>query len=326
MTEPKLYYLWGEDSYRIDQEIAAILKRLQTLWGQEPEVVVINDDEMSPQQLMEALEYSPLFALQRVLIIKRPGFIDKSNRKAARIREFQNVLEIYLNQMPEGQVLIIASNERAATNPIVKLVEKQAQVIALSKLSEAELGEWVGQQFISHGRKASSQLVNRLLRSGQDMYYLKNLIDKLCLMVPSGSIPESCLEGQLESREEVKIFGLIDGLTARRPQRALDAYHRLRGQGEENIAMLAMINRQYQTMAAVKYYQEKGYSKAEIVKTTGQKDYTVRKMMEVTRNYSWEDLQRIFAVLLETDVGMKSSSKDPDLLMEMMLVSCCEHV
>ena len=58
-------------------------------------------------------------------------------------------------------------------------------------------------------------------------------------------------------REEIKIFGLIDGLTARNPQKALDAYQRLRAQGEENIPMLAMINRQFQTLAMVKYYQEK---------------------------------------------------------------------
>jgi len=47
-------------------------------------------------------------------------------------------------------------------------------------------------------------------------------------------------------------------------------------------------------------------------------------MMEVSRNYSWEALEKVFALLLETDAGMKSTGQDADLLMEMLLVGCCE--
>jgi DNA polymerase-3 subunit delta len=324
MAEPGLYYLWGEEAYRIDQEIEGIVRHWQAEWGQEPEVVFIDSSDLTPQQLLESLEFSPLFALQRIVVIKRPEFLNKAGRQTSRLRDFQSILENYINQMPSGQVLILTSQQRNATNPLVKLLEKNGQVVACSPLSEKELAQWIEKQFADQGRQAQAKLINRLVRSGQDMFYLQNLIDKLCLMVPTGTIPESCLEGQLESREEVRIFGMIDGITARNPQKALNAYQRLRAQGEENIPMLAMINRQTQTLAMVKYHQEKGLSRAEIAKTTGQKDYTVRKMMEVTRNFSWEALEKIFALLLETDVGMKSTSKDPDLLMEILLVSCCE--
>lgn len=324
MAEPGLYYLWGEEAYRIDQEIEGIVRHWQAEWGQEPEVVFIDSSDLTPQQLLESLEFSPLFALQRIVVIKRPEFLNKAGRQTSRLRDFQSILENYINQMPSGQVLILTSQQRNATNPLVKLLEKNGQVVACSPLSEKELAQWIEKQFADQGRQAHAKLINRLVRSGQDMFYLQNLIAKLCLMVPTGTIPESCLEGQLESREEVRIFGMIDGITARNPQKALNAYQRLRAQGEENIPMLAMINRQMQTLAMVKYHQEKGLSRAEIAKTTGQKDYTVRKMMEVTRNFSWEALEKIFALLLETDVGMKSTSKDPDLLMEILLVSCCE--
>lgn len=324
MAGPGIYYLWGEESYRIDEEIENIVQHWQSQWGQEPEVVLVDSAELTPQQLMESLEYSPLFALQRVVVIKRPAFLGKTGRQTSRIRDFQAVLESYIEAAPDGQILILTSNEHHGSNPLVKLIEKKGKVVPCPPLGEAELSQWVKQCFTQQNRQAEPKLINRLVSSGQDMYYLKNLIDKLCLMVPTGIIPASCLEGQMETREEVKIFGLIDGLTARNPQKALLAFHRLRAQGEDNIPMLAMISRQFQTLAMVKYHQEKGLNRAEIAKATGQKDYTVRKMMEVTRNYSWEALEKIFALMLETDVGMKSTSQEPDLLMEMLLVSCCE--
>jgi DNA polymerase-3 subunit delta len=324
MAKPGLYYLWGEEAYRIDQEIEDIVRRWQSEWGQEPELVFIDSSDLNPQQLIESLEFSPLFALQRIVVIKRPEFLTKGSRQTSRLRDFQTILENYIQQMPIGQILILTSDERNATNPLVKLLEKHGQVVPCPRLSEKELTVWVEKQFADLGRKAHARLINRLVRSGQDMYYLKNLIDKLCLMYPDRTIPESCWEGQMETREEIKIFGMIDGMTARNPQKALHGYHHLRSQGDENIPMLALINRQFQTLATVKYYQEKGLSREEIVKTTGQKDYPVRKMMEITRNFSWESLENIFALLLETDVGLKSTSQDPDLLMEMLLVSCCE--
>jgi len=249
MDEPGLYYLWGEEAYRIDEEIENIVQQWQARWGQEPEVVFIDSTELSPQQLMESLEFSPLFALQRIVVIKDPAFLGKTGRQTSRIRGFQEILESYMQEMPEGQILILTSSERNATNPLVKLVEKKGKVIPCPGLGEAELAKWIEHQFARQGRQAERNLVSSLVRSGQDMYYLKNLIDKLCLMVPTGTIPASCLEGQMETREEVKIFGLIDGLTARNPQKALLAYHRLRAQGEDNIPMLAMINRQFQTLA-----------------------------------------------------------------------------
>ncbi len=322
MTEPAAYYLWGEESYRIDREIEAVVDRMRDTYGEEPELLVV-DEDLSPQQLLETLEYSPLFAMQRVVVLKRPAFLDKAGRKAARARDYEKVLDSYFKQAQEGQVLIFTSHEKAGTNPIVKLLEKQARVIACPRWAAQDIRKWAEAEFAARGRQANPQLMNRLAQSGQDQYYLQNLIDKLCLMVPQRTIPVSALEDQIEVRSEIKIFSLIDGITARQSARALNAYHRLRQQGEDPIGILAMINRQMQTLVSVKHYHDKGFSKASIVEVTGQKEYTVRKMTEVSRNFSWDDLERVFSLLLETDLGLKSSSTDSDMLMETLLVDIC---
>lgn len=323
MIDSPVYFFWGPENYRIDQEIEVLIDRVHNRSGLEPEVVIVDDDGLNGRMLTETLDYSPLFAWQRIVVLKRPFFLDKTGRKAAKAREFQEVLESYFQHMPEGQILVFTAAERVGTNPVVKLLEKYAQVQSFAPLPATQLRKWLEQQFLERGRSAGQQVIERLARSGQDLYYLRNLVDKLCLMVPEGMIQETHLLGQMESREAVKIFSLVDGLMARQAARALDAYRRLREQGDEPIPMLAMINRQFQTLAAVKHYREAGCNKDRIVEMTGQKDYTVRKMMEVTGNYTWTDLEYVFHWLLETDVGLKSSSKDPDLLMEMLLVSCC---
>ncbi|MDI9480479.1 MAG: hypothetical protein QM229_06685, partial [Bacillota bacterium] len=161
MAKPGLYYLWGEEAYRIDQEIEDIVRRWQSEWGQEPELVFIDSSDLNPQQLIESLEFSPLFALQRIVVIKRPEFLTKGSRQTSRLRDFQTILENYIQQMPIGQILILTSDERNATNPLVKLLEKHGQVVPCPRLSEKELTVWVEKQFADLGRKAHARLINR---------------------------------------------------------------------------------------------------------------------------------------------------------------------
>jgi DNA polymerase III delta subunit len=61
----------------------------------------------------------------------------------------------------------------------------------------------------------------------------------------------------------------------------------------------------------------------QIADTMGQKEFTVRKMMDKSNKFSHEELQEVFALLLDTDISFKSSSKNPDIVMELLLSGIC---
>ena len=60
MTVGKLYFLWGEEAFLIDQKIKEIHNLMRQEGGEEVELTYLDADELTPQQLMEELEFSAL--------------------------------------------------------------------------------------------------------------------------------------------------------------------------------------------------------------------------------------------------------------------------
>lgn len=323
MKNENVYFLWGEEAYLIDQEIKAIRQRMQEASGEEVELVMLEGEDMSPGQLRSNLEYSSLFAGQRLVVVKRPPWLGKSRRKAAKADDFKQILQNYLNEAREGQVVVLTSAEHDGSNGIVKLLDKQTASMQFKTASPQYINKWAADEFKARGCSAGADAIGMLARSGQDLYYLENLIEKLSLMHGQEKINAADVERELENKEEIKVFKLTDALLNRNMPASFAAYYQLREQGEHPLLFLFMIVRQFISLGKTKYYQEKGYSKAEIASATGMKDFTVQKMLSCARQFTWAELQELFALFLQLDITMKSSSQDENILMESMIVEIC---
>lgn len=317
------YYLWGEENYLIDREIARIIEASAASGLDEPEVLRVDTDQMSAMDLGQTLEFSPLFALRRVVIIKDPVWLGKSTRKSRKISESLQVLEDYFLRDHPGQVLIITSSEYNASNPVLKLLVKKAQVLNLKPLTPVELGKWCQGELDRLGLEMVPAALQRMVNSGQDMYYLQNLMAKLSLLAWKEPLELKVIEEQLDLRQEVKVFKLTDALMNRNLKVALAAFYQLREQGEPHLLLLHMISRQYFSLAKIKFYQMAGYSQASLAKETGLKDFMIRKLADKSSQFSPEEIRSIFAKLLDVDRSLKSEGKDPDLLMEALLIEIC---
>lgn len=317
------YFLWGEENYLIDQEIRKITEAIEEKHGEKPELVYIDGDEVNAEQLISMLDFSPLFAFSRVVVIKRPAWLKKNQRSKGAVNDVKIVLERYFENMPQGQVLIVTSLEHPSGNPVVKLLDKECTVIQCRKAGEPFLRKWIQEEIKVRHLKATPQAVNFLVKSGLDMYSLVNVLDKLSLGDQEGSLQDKDLRSQIETRDEVKVFKFIDALLVRDTRKALQVFHQLLAQGEHPLFMLYMVGRQFSVLGQVKYLQEKGRSMGEIVKSTGQKEFTIKKMVDKTRNFTWEEVHQVFTDLLDTDIKLKTSSVDNVLVVESLIYRIC---
>ncbi|MDD3024908.1 MAG: DNA polymerase III subunit delta, partial [Syntrophomonadaceae bacterium] len=301
MAKQNIYYIWGEESFLIDAQINKITSQLREQSGEEPELTYVDADELSPLEILEILEFNSLFALQRILIFKRPLWLGKAKRSAAKVNDIEKIIRDYLQRDHEGQVLVFTADEHNTSNVLVKLLDKEATVITCKTASSQFLTSWINDEFNMRKRSVRPATVNMLARSGQDMYYLQNLIDKLCLTEDSKVINEADVKEELDNKEEIKIFKLTDALLARNTKASFAAYSQLLSQGEHPVFFLYMIVRQFIALGKVKYYQEKGSNKLEIAQKTGLKEFSVRKMTEYARHFSWEEIRELFGKFLQAD-------------------------
>jgi DNA polymerase-3 subunit delta len=322
MTVGKLYFLWGEEAFLIDQKIKEIHNLMRQEGGEEVELTYLDADELTPQQLMEELEFSPLFALQRAVVIKRPYWLGKSQRKSSRHEEILRVLQDYL-QRAEGQTLIITGTEHNASNPLVKMLDKQAIVQECKAPTPQYLSGWIKEEFATRGRKIDGPALSLMVKSGQDMYYLENLIEKICLGCESKTVGIQEIEDQLDSRDEIKVFKLTDALLERNLTGSFRSFYQLLDQGEPPTFILYMIVRQFISLGKIKHFQESGADNKEITRLTGMKDFSVKKFLGQARNFTWSEIELLFKKFLDADIKFKSSGQDQKTIMETLIIEIC---
>ncbi|MDD2372908.1 MAG: DNA polymerase III subunit delta [Syntrophomonadaceae bacterium] len=323
MAANNMYFIWGEEAFLMDRKIKEIHSLMQEESGEEVELLYLDGDELSPPRLLEELEFSPLFSLQRMVVIKRPSWLGKSRRKSSRNEEILKVLQGYLQRQTPGQTLIITAAEHNSTNALVKLLDKQATVIECKPANPQYLANWIKAEFTARGRKINTAGLSLMVKSGQDMYYLYNLIEKLSLVSEGKTISEKDIEEQVSSRDEIKVFKLTDALLDRNLKASFRAFYQLLEQGEHPVFILFMIVRQFSSLGKVKYYQENRTDMKEISRLTGMRDFAVKKLLSQTRNFSWDEIQYLFKQFLEADIRFKSTSQNDKTIMEGLLIEIC---
>ena len=318
------YLLWGPERYLINQKIEEIVAGMSAV-GEPPEVLYVDGDESSPPELGQILEFSSLFAMSRVVIIRNPNWLGKSPRGAKKIERYRQVFEDYFQRDYQGQILVLTADENNSANPITKLLQKQARVINIKPLAAGDLEKWSLAELEKRGVRVAPAALTRISGSGQDMYYLENMFDKLSLLNREELWGVAEIDAHLDSRQEISVFKLTDALLNRNVRASLDAFSQLMEQGQSHLLILAMIIQQFVTFSKVKFYIEAGYDNPRIAQATGFKDFSIRKMRDKSSKFSPEEVRRIFEMLLEADTTFKSASKDPRIVMETLLVAICSR-
>ena len=325
MHKPGIYYLWGEERYRIDQEIIRIAETIAAQSGEEPEVVYIDADELSPEQLLEQLDFSPLFALQRVVVLRRPYWLGKSRRKSGKLEQLYGALTQLFRQPAAGQTVIITADEYPTTHPLIKSISKMLTTVACPRMEPAELVGWLEDTAQRQHKKITKPAARMLAKSGQDMYYLEHLVEKICLQTDEPVIDEAVVGSELAAKPDLNVFKLTDAVLARRTADALTVYYELLRQGGHPSLFLHMIVRQLASLGKVKDHIGQGLTNSEVAARTGMKEFAVRKLAQGARNFTWNELQSIFSECLSMDLQMKSSGQDEKILMESLIIRICSR-
>ncbi|MGI6452976.1 MAG: DNA polymerase III subunit delta [Syntrophomonadaceae bacterium] len=321
--EKKIIYIWGQELFLVEKEVERIIDAIGKETQGKPEVVFLDADAMSPAELLEFLQFSPLFSLYRIIVIKRPSWLGKNRPNKKNLTEIETVIKKYTEWDIQGQTLIITSDQPYATSPIVKLIEKKGTIIKCDPLGTRELTKWVREEFAKRDCKIKPGVDKILVDSRQDMYFIFNTIEKLSLMVKDRPISQGDVTEQLSVREEAKVFGMTDALLRKETNQALQALNKLLSQGESPILLVSVMARQFINLARVKYFQERGLSNRETAAQTGLPGFVVGKIMERASVFSWEQIENAFELFLNTDMVLKTTGQDERIVLETLVVELC---
>jgi len=319
-----LYFIHGPEEYLATEIINRIVTEVNENANEEAEYVSYYGDELSPERLAEVLDYSPLFASSRVVVIKRVPWMVAGKKRSRAPAEYMQVLEQYLKNPVEEQTVVITAREFQSQNDLAKLMLKNAETIACEPLNKEQRIKWLQEEIKKRQKSINKDALTVLAGSVNDLYHLKQIVDKMCLLVSSGTITKHDLQEERLQKENVQVFKLLDAILSRNLESSMQVYRQMIQQGEHQIRLLYWLVRQFNALGIVKALQEQGYDRQKIAALTGQKDFAVRSLEGKTKLFTWGQIRNLNQLFLQTDLSFKSTGQDPNLLMECLIIETCQ--
>lgn len=299
-----LIFIYGEDSYRSHQKLNEIVAHYQQTHSSGLSLKYFNVDRMDYSEFKDQIRQSSIFTKKKLAVVKN-SFSDKSFQ--------ENFLEdSELWEDPEDIILFYEDDKVDKRTSLFKFLKNNAQWEQFELLTGNQLEDWVAKQLDSYEVDISSKARSTLIDFvGSDLWCLSNEIKKL-VSYTKDRITVEDVKLLVKPKLEIDIFETIDAFALKNKRKALDLVRDHLEKGDSPLYILHMINYQLRNLLVVKQLTQQGKSFSAIKKETELHPFVVKKTLSQSRNFSLEEIKKIYRQLFKVDLNIKTGKVEPE--------------
>jgi len=232
----------------------------------------------------------------------------------------------YLDMPVESTCLVFASSKPNFRRRFYRRIREVAQAVNFTRLSDRQVVPWIKEMAEDLGLNMDSQACAYLQQIvGNRLQDLYSELEKL--YVRHGKVPvgiEEVEELAIHSRMYT-IFEVMDEVSFKKQARSISILNRfLEEEGKDEILrVLGMLNRQIRLLWQTKSVTEGGGGGHDVAKKLGLRDFQVRKLVQQSKLWTADNLERAFHLLYQADGLLKSGAKG-HLVLENLVLSLCK--
>jgi DNA polymerase-3 subunit delta len=302
------YLLAGDDTFKQDF-YADKIARLLFAESTKPVKEILYGDELEPERLLDDARTLSLWDPQKLILIRH------GERVTA--KQWEALLPL-IQEPPERCTVVVQATKVDGRMKFIQALGKAGEAVAQIKLDPAEGGEWNVwlQSFLRDAGKDLDQPARELLlewNAGGSLAELKHAIDRAALY--SGEHKEIRREdiaavGFKVSPEDV--FQFSGGVLAGDRGTALARLETLLRQGEEPIALVGLLARQYRWLLGILASRAEGKTDQGITSEWGIVPGAAKVLLPASRRLGGKGVIAGLKSLAEADALLKSSRLSPE--------------
>lgn len=341
-----IHLLLGADEYLVSEWLATQKAALGDPEMASLNTVELNGSQSSAATILGEASMMPFLAPQRLLIVR--GLLDSYEKRmaasksteAAVYAEMAHFLD-GLRAVPDSCILVLVDNSvdkrrglwkgyvlSAAGDRPERRIDGvdaliKAGVLHLETLAAPDVKQLPGwlqrrarQNHIAIEGGAVALLCNFV---GPNLRQLDNELEKLSLYAGNRPITQQDVRAMVADASEEMIWNLTDAVAQRQAAKSMHALRELRRNDQNPIYIVSMIARQYRMLVEIKSLAASGVTNHfDIAKQLGYAAYPVQKAMQLSHQYTFEELEEILDRLLEVDMAMKTGA-DQDTELDVLI-------
>ena len=311
---PSVLLFQGEEDYLKRAAWQALRKAFLPEGLEELNEAVL--DAPAEDELIAAAETVPFMADRRLLLVRDlPALTGKAEAS-------DHLLE-YLQQVPDSTLMVLYCTQKPdARKKIVSQLKKANATVDFSPLKNRDLTSFVIDSFRELGKSCDEPTAEFLIFTcGDDAHRLRTEIAKLASYHPEAPAiqPEEIRELATPSSES-SVFRMIDAVVSGQASLAFSLLHQQLRNGEDRMALLALLLRQYRILQHIKILQRDGASRDVIQTALGIAPFVLNQDLRQASSYTGPQIREAVALCLDTDFAVKSGRLNADGALEAVIL------
>jgi DNA polymerase-3 subunit delta len=307
-----IYFLYGEDSYRLKEKLDEIILGYKKIHKSGLNLIKADAKEIDFKDFFMNLKINSMFDEKKLIILKNVfnslKFQEEFLKEIKKIEETKDIIVVYEEQKADQRTKFF------------KVLEKTAKCQEFKSLQGVALRKWLKQKSDKVGAKINPDAEELILSFvGNNLWQITNEIKKLSDYKKGSVIKKEDVELLIKPNVENDIFKTIDALASKDKKKALSLLHKHIDNGDVPLYLLSMIAYQFRNLLIIKELQEMQKPYAMIAKSCGLHPFVVQKSYYLCNQFSIEQLKKIYQRIFQVDSDIKTGKIEAETALDLLV-------
>ncbi len=310
----KFYVIYGEEDYLSRYYFEQLRKLLLDELTADFNFHKFTTETFTLMGLSDSLETLPMMAERSLIHVDEVDLFSLQQGDQERLAEI-------LHDLPEHCCLVLTYLDFKPDKRKKKLwdaIDKNAVLVEFRHQEDRELNGWISRHFRAEGKFIQPGLCDYLRQlCNSSMTRLDGEIRKIVDYSGAQEIGRADIDAVVEPTLEGEVFNITDALAERDFDRAMERLHVLFKMRAEPIVIVGAIAAQMRRLYGAKVLK----SGDELARVYGIQGWMATKAMTQARRFSQPFCERGVLLCRDTDLKLKSTRSDPELLVEHLILT-----
>jgi len=326
-----VYLFFGEEPFLMERALAEIVELVVDPQLRDVTLSVFEADSVDQKTICSEARTVPFLAAKRLVVVRKAHRLELRSKKAPVALYLDNpcsttCLVLIGAQMGERQKKGENRDTRKKRqSKLVSLAARHGVAVNFPALKPWEIIRWVEDEVADFGKKISARAAAELQQlAGKSLSQVNNELQKVVAYVGAKDrIEQQDVIAAVSDVHHETTYGLADAFGDQNVLQALQVLDILIRDGEKATSILWRMNWQLDRLYTALMLLDQGIKPQEIAQQLRVVRFYRKRFFEQTRKFTVERLRKLFQVLVDAELQLKSTSIDDRLLLELVIVKMC---
>lgn len=311
-----IIFFHGAEDFLIEECVDAIIERVVNPANRGFNLDVVYGSKADPKDVVAHASSFPMLGEKRVVLVKE-------FEKLVSTEPSREIFSAYIDKPLDSTVLLLVSLEPDLRRKPFTDLKKKAEVVECKPFYDNQIPPWIAQRIKDQGKEANAEAC-RLLQAyvGNSLRALQNEIDKLFVFVGEKKmVTHEDVAAVVGASKGFTVFELQNAIGKKDTREAVRIVERMVEAGQPPQMIIVMLARFFTQLWKLSDPKLRRKPEGEIASEIGIPSYFLKQLLQFQSNFTVEQIENALKALLEADTMLKSTSRDPHLLMDLLVVA-----